>query len=89
MTIISASFSSFFIYILELKQLDINNVFLDGELKEDVCMVSPSGWTYIQLGQVCKFKKKKRLYKALSKLAESGLLSCHPFYFCGIYSIYE
>jgi len=72
-----------------LKQLDINNVFLHGELKEDVYMVAPLGLTFIQLGQVCKLKKN-RLYMALSKLVGSGLLNFHPFfYLCEIYSIYE
>jgi len=45
------------IYNWELKQLDINNVFLHGELKEDVYMVVPSGLTSIQPEQVCKLKK--------------------------------
>jgi len=40
-----------------LKQLDINNSFLHGKLKEDVYMVAPLGLTSIQLGQVCKLKK--------------------------------
>ena len=44
------------IYNWELKQLDINNAFLHGELK-DVYMVAPPGLTSIQPGQVCKFKK--------------------------------
>jgi len=45
------------IYNWELKQLDINNAFLHGELKEDVCVVSPPILTSIQPGQVCKLKK--------------------------------
>jgi len=46
-----------FIYNWELKQLDINNAYLDEELKEDVYMVAPPGLTSIQPGQVCKLKK--------------------------------
>jgi len=45
------------IYNWELKQLDINNVFLHEELKEDVYMVAPPGLTSIQPGQVCKLKR--------------------------------
>jgi len=48
-------------------------------------MVAPLGLTSIQPGKVCRLK---RLYIALSKLAGSGLLNCHPF-FCEKYSIYE
>jgi len=50
-------FSLTSIYNWELKHLDINNVFLHGELKEDVYMVAPPGLTFIQPGQVCKLKK--------------------------------
>jgi len=46
-----------FIYKWKLKQLDINNVSLHGELKEDVYMVAPIGLTSIQPGQICKLKK--------------------------------
>jgi len=45
------------IYNWELKQFDINNVFLHRELKEDVYTVAPSGLTSIQPRQVCKLKK--------------------------------
>jgi len=45
------------IYNWELKQLDINNVFLHGELKEDVYMVALPGLASIQPRQVCKLKK--------------------------------
>ena len=78
MTTIMLLLSLASIYNWELKQLDINNVFLHGELKEDVYMVAPPGLTSIQPGQVCKLK---RLYMALSKLARSGLLNCHHFLF--------
>jgi len=45
------------IYNWELKQLDIINVFLHGELKEDVYRIASPILTSIQLGQVCKLKK--------------------------------
>ena len=58
MTTIRLLLSLTSIYNWALKQLDINNVFLHGELKEDVYMVALLGLTYIQPGQVCKLKKK-------------------------------
>jgi len=57
MTTIRLLLSLASIYNWELKQLDINNVFLHGELREDVYMVAPLGLTSIQPGQVCKLKK--------------------------------
>jgi len=57
MTTIRLLLSLAFIYNWELKQLDINNVFLHGELKEKVYMVAPPILTSIQLGQVCKLKR--------------------------------
>jgi len=45
------------IYNWELKLLNINNVFLHGELKEDLYMVAPSRLTSIKPRQVCKLKK--------------------------------
>jgi len=73
------------IYNWELKQLDINNVFLHGELKEDVYIVSPPRLTHTQPGQVCKLK---RLYMALSKLMESGFPNSHHFCFlCDIFNL--
>ena len=57
MTIIRLLLSLASIYNWELKQLDINNAFLHGELKEDVYMVVPPGLTFIQPGQVCKLKE--------------------------------
>jgi len=68
-----------------LKQLDINNAFLHGELKEDV--YTPLGLTSIQPGQVCKLKKALYGLKEASKEWFSKLSSL--FIFCGIYSIYE
>jgi len=78
MTTIRLPLSLASIYNWELKQLDINNTFLHGELEEDVYMVAPPGLTSIQLGQVCKLEKK--LYMALSKLVGSDMLNCHPFF---------
>jgi len=60
MTTIRLLLSLISIYNWELKQLDINNDFLHGELKEDVYMVAPPKLTSIQPGQV--FKLKKALY---------------------------
>jgi len=57
MTTIRLLLSLTFIYNWELKQLNINNVFLYEELKENVYMVAPPGLTSIQPGQVCKLKK--------------------------------
>ena len=57
MTTIRLLISLAAIYNWELKQLDINNAFLHGELKEDVYMVAPSRLTSIKPGQVCKLKK--------------------------------
>jgi len=57
MTTIRLFLSLASIYNWELKQLDINNTFLHGELKEDVYMVAPPRLTSIQPGQVCKLKK--------------------------------
>ena len=50
MTTISLLLSLAFIYNWKLKQLDINNVFLHGDLKEDVYIIAPSGLTSIQPG---------------------------------------
>jgi len=47
MTTIRLFLSLASIYNWELKQLDINNVFLHGDLKEDVYMVAPLGLTSI------------------------------------------
>ena len=49
MTTIRLLLSLASIYNLELKQLDINNTILHGDLKEDVYMVAPPGLTYICL----------------------------------------
>jgi len=57
MTTIRLLLSLASIYNWELKQLDINNVFLHEELKEDVYMFAPPGLTFIKPGQVCKLKK--------------------------------
>ena len=57
MTTIRLFLSLASIYNWELKQLDINNAFLYGELKEDVYIVVPPGLASIQPRQVCKLKK--------------------------------
>ena len=45
------------IYNWKLKQLVINNAFLHGDLKEDVCIIVPPGLTSIPPRKVCKLKK--------------------------------
>jgi len=56
-----------FIYNWELKKSDMNNVFLQGELKEDVYMIVPPGLTTIQPGQICKLRKALYGLKQLSR----------------------
>jgi len=67
MTIIRLLLSLAFIYNWEFKQLDINNVFLHGELKENLYMVAPPTLTSIQLRQVCKLEKVLYGLKQASK----------------------
>jgi len=67
MTTIRLLLSLAFIYNWELKQLDINNVFLHRELKEDVYMVVLPGLTSFQPGQVCKLKKTLYGFKQASR----------------------
>jgi len=57
MTTIRLLLSLASIYNWEFKQLDINNAFLHGDLKEDVYMVAHFGLTSIPPRKVCKLKK--------------------------------
>jgi len=57
MTTIRLLLSLSSIYSWELKQLHINNAFLNGDLKEDVYMVAPPGLTSIPPEKACKLKK--------------------------------
>jgi len=86
MTTIRLLLSLASIYNCELKQLDINNAFLHGDLKEDVYMVAPPGLTSIRPGKVCKLKT------ALYGLKQANIVIYQTvilFAFYGIYSIYE
>jgi len=81
MTAIRLLLSLASIYNWELKQLDINNAFLHGELKEDVYTITPPRLTSIQPGQVCKLEKA--LYDLKQASRESfAKLSC-LFIFAG------
>ena len=41
-----------------VRQVDVNNAFLNGELTEDVCMCQPEGFVDVQKpGHVCKLSK--------------------------------